>query len=606
MKNFFFTLIIILSISLAYGQIPETISYQLVVRDGSDELLANANVGLKISILSGSSTGTEVYSEEHLSTTNSNGLATLEIGNGTSVTGDLSTIDWGANSYFIKTEVDPTGGTTYVLETVDEITSTPFATYSKTAQVAETADYNTLTNLPTTISQAQIDKLALLTVTIFVDLDQLSMDVVANNAKISFPGFGTTAGLALEGNNAIWSKSNNDAFYDAGNVAIGIDPNLDFGGARLHVGGGIKFTSPANPLTQNGTLYYNDSNGDGKFEFINSEGNVHVLGGSTWSTVGGDTTTSTDVIINGSIGIGLDTFNGEDFGFETMILKENNLRILFDDSDDPNGTMPANDWQIEINNSSNGGDSFFGINDITNNKTPFKLSAITNPSDPNDDNFFFIADNGNVGIGTITPSEALEVNGVVKATSFVGDGSGLTGLATGTGGLSNPEDTIIISDSDANGVGEISLQTQNMDRLTITNSGNVGIGISTPTAKLDVNGNVKFNSAELSGTTSVNILRFGNTTNTDDVSATLEVDASDKSTVIFNNSIEQTIQGFSNGLIGQQVTIINLGTGVKTISHNSGTQPVLLPSNISISLAANQSATFYFDGTSWYCIAKNN
>ena len=102
MKNFFSTLIIILSISLAYGQIPETISYQLVVRDGSDELLANANVGLKISILSGSSTGTEVYSEEHLSTTNSNGLATLEIGNGTSVTGDLSTIDWGANSYFIK------------------------------------------------------------------------------------------------------------------------------------------------------------------------------------------------------------------------------------------------------------------------------------------------------------------------------------------------------------------------------------------------------------------------------------------------------------------------------------------------------------------------
>ena len=172
--------------------------------------------------------------------------------------------------------------------------------------------------------------------------------------------------------------------------------------------------------------------------------------------------------------------------------------------------------------------------------------------------------------------------------------------------MSNPEDTIIISDSDANGVGEISLQTQNMDRLTITNSGNVGIGISTPTAKLDVNGNVKFNSAELSGTTSVNILRFGNTTNTDDVSATLEVDASDKSTVIFNNSIVQTIQGFSNGLIGQQVTIINLGTGVKTISHNSGTQPVLLPSNISISLAANQSATFYFDGTSWYCIAKNN
>lgn len=133
MKKLFSTLIIIMGVCIAHAQIPETISYQLVIRDGNDMLVTNNNVGLRVSILAGSSTGMVVYSEEHSPMTNSNGLATLEIGTGNSVTGNLSTINWNASSYFIKTEVDPTGGTTYVLDTVDEITSVPFASFSKKA-----------------------------------------------------------------------------------------------------------------------------------------------------------------------------------------------------------------------------------------------------------------------------------------------------------------------------------------------------------------------------------------------------------------------------------------------------------------------------------------
>src|SRR2546421_4330593 len=81
-----------------------------------------------------------------------------------------------------------------------------------------------------------------------------------------------------------------------------------------------------------------------------------------------------DLIVQGSACIGLDCVNNESFGFDTIRLKENNVRIKFDDTSTAAG-FPANDWQIIANDSASGGLSKFSVEDTTNAKTPFTIEA---------------------------------------------------------------------------------------------------------------------------------------------------------------------------------------------------------------------------------------
>ncbi len=116
-----------------FAQSPEKMSYQAVVRDGSNNLVSASSVGMQISILQGSSSGTAVYAETHMPMTNANGLVSLEIGGGTVITGDFSAIDWAMGPYFIKTETDPTGGTNYTITGISQLLSVPFSLHAKTA-----------------------------------------------------------------------------------------------------------------------------------------------------------------------------------------------------------------------------------------------------------------------------------------------------------------------------------------------------------------------------------------------------------------------------------------------------------------------------------------
>jgi hypothetical protein len=106
-------------------------SYQTVLRNSSDMLIANTLVGMRISIRQGSPTGTAVYVETHTPTTNTNGLASLEIGSGAIVSGTIAAIDWANGPYFIETETDPNGGTAYTITGTSQLLSVPYALYAE-------------------------------------------------------------------------------------------------------------------------------------------------------------------------------------------------------------------------------------------------------------------------------------------------------------------------------------------------------------------------------------------------------------------------------------------------------------------------------------------
>jgi len=120
------------SLHIAIAQVPQKFSFQAVVRSSSNQLITNQQVGVRLSIVQGSASGSSVFTERHTPTTNGNGLATLEIGSGTNISGSFAAINWASGSYFVKVETDPAGGTNYSISGTSQLLSVPYALYSIT------------------------------------------------------------------------------------------------------------------------------------------------------------------------------------------------------------------------------------------------------------------------------------------------------------------------------------------------------------------------------------------------------------------------------------------------------------------------------------------
>lgn len=131
--------VLLLSVTL-YAQVPQKMTYQSIIRDADGYLVTLSNIGVQVSIVKGGPAGVVVFQERHFNQTNINGLLTFHIGEGTTVFGDFD-VDWGADDYWIKTEVDLLGGSNWTVEATAQLVTVPYAFHAETANTVKNVDY---------------------------------------------------------------------------------------------------------------------------------------------------------------------------------------------------------------------------------------------------------------------------------------------------------------------------------------------------------------------------------------------------------------------------------------------------------------------------------
>ena len=127
-KNIFLAAVCILIAVITFAQAPQSFKYQSIIRNAAGNPLATASVTVRATIHDGSASGTTVYQETHATTTNQFGLINLSIGSGTVVSGNFSTINWGAGSKWIEIEADFGAG--YLSMGTSQLLSVPYALYA--------------------------------------------------------------------------------------------------------------------------------------------------------------------------------------------------------------------------------------------------------------------------------------------------------------------------------------------------------------------------------------------------------------------------------------------------------------------------------------------
>ncbi len=186
-----------------------------------------------------------------------------------------------------------------------------------------------------------------------------------------------------------------------------------------------------------------------------------------------------DLIVDGSACIGFDCVNGESFGFDTLRLKENNLRIKFDDTSVA-ASFPRNDWQLTANDSANGGASKFSIDDISGGRTPFTVEANARSHS------LYVDDGGRIGNRTSTPSTEIHtIDGDTPTLRLQQDGS--SGFAPQTWDVAGNETNFFIRDVTNGSTLPFRIRPgAPTSSIFVDVDGDVGMGTSSPSANLEL------------------------------------------------------------------------------------------------------------------------
>lgn len=198
-----------------------------------------------------------------------------------------------------------------------------------------------------------------------------------------------------------------------------------------------------------------------------------------------------DLIVGGSICAGTDCSNGESFGFDTIRLKENNLRIKFQDTSNT-ASFPTNDWQITANDSGNGGQNKFSIDDIDGGRTPFTIEASA-PS-----HSLYVDDGGRIGLRTSTPVVEMHmVSGDSPTLRLEQDGS--SGFTPQTWDVAGNETNFFVRDATNGSRLPFKIRpSAPTNALYIDTDGDVGLGTASPNAALHVaSGNLNVANGDL-------------------------------------------------------------------------------------------------------------
>jgi hypothetical protein len=508
-------LILMLISSSLFSQSPQKMSYQAVIRDAGSALVTSHAVGMRISILQGSSSGTVVYTETQTPGTNTNGLVSIEIGGGTG----FDAIDWSSGPYFLKTETDPTGGTNYSISGTSQLLSVPYALYSKKAASYTETDPvfsaapsygisgSNITNWNTAYGWGN-----------HAGLYRSNSWVPAWTDVTAKPTFATVATSGSYNDlsnkptilNSQWTTSGSNIYYNSGNVGIGtLSPNSLIN-PYMTIGDALNSNAEIMDLTIKPT---------GNTDYLRFYG-IRKVAGTNWS----DVALRIQQRVDGT-DMAYVEFNPSTSGYDLAFGTNNIERLRISQSGNVGIGTVSPGYKLDIVGrsriQSGGGDAGLWLMDNTNALNRSFVGMYGNDHvgfyGTGGANWGMVmnVNNGNVGIGTTTPAYKLDVAGYARiSTSEVGDGIEMSLYGTGNrySGIDfHGDDTYsdfglrIIRwnggpDTESHiihrGTGAfmfetyenapLTFTTTSLERMRITEDGKIGINTSTPTSKVHI------------------------------------------------------------------------------------------------------------------------